>query len=133
MTATFTHQVRYHEVDQQGYLFNGHYFAIADVAHTELVRALGWTYDELNTLGADPSVVHIEADFKQPARFDDVLTVHAKCTRVGNSSFDVLTVIQRDDVELAQISTTYVNVDSALDRAASLPAAFANALQQSQG
>lgn len=127
----FEHQVRYHEVDQQGYLFNGRFIEIADVAHTEFMRELGWTYAELNQLGVDPSVVHLEADFSRPAKFDDLLSVEGLCTRVGTSSFDIRTRITRDIQEVASIVVTYVNVDARLDQSRPLAASLTAALKQS--
>lgn len=127
--ARFEHRVRYHEVDQQGVLFNGRYFEIADVGHTEFIRAIGWTYPELNALGADPSVVHIEADFRVAARFDDVLSVEVDCLRVGSSSFKLRTRIVRRDDLLAEITAVHVNVDAAAGRSLPLPAEFAAALR----
>lgn len=127
--ARFEHRVRYHEVDQQGVLFNGRYFEIADVGHTEFIRSLGWTYPELNALGADPSVVHIEADFAAAARFDDVLDIEVGCLRVGRSSFDLRTRIHRGEERLAVITGTHVNVDAAAGRSLPLPGEFAAALR----
>lgn len=129
--AAFEHRVRYHEVDQQGVLFNGRYFEIADVGHTEMIRALGWTYPELNALGADPSVVHVEADFLASARFDDVLDVEVDCLRVGRSSFVLRTQICRDGARLAVMKATHVNVDAKAGRSLPLPEAFAEALRSS--
>lgn len=119
MSARFQHRVRYHEVDQQGYLFNGRYFEISDVAMTEFFRALGWQYSELNALGVDPSVVHVDADFIAPARFDDLLDVRIDCTRVGTSSFTLRTYMHRETVRIAEVSTVYVNVNAV--ESASLP------------
>lgn len=127
----FDHRVRYHEVDQQGVLFNGRYFEIADVGHTEFIRELGWTYLEMNALGADPSVVHLEADFAAAARFDDVLGVEVYCIRVGRSSFVLRTEIHRGGERLAVITATYVNVDAGAGRSIQLPEVFAETLHSS--
>lgn len=129
MTPMYRHRVRYHEVDQQGFLFNGRYFEIADVAHTEFIRQLGWTYPELNAVGVDPSVVHVEADFMAPARFDDVLEVRAECLRVGRSSFVIRTSIVLADAEVAEITITYANMDAAAGSSRPLPPLVVEALR----
>jgi acyl-CoA thioester hydrolase len=129
MMGGLTHRVRYHECDQQGYLFNGRYLEIADVGMTEFFRDLGWSYDDLNMLGADPSVVHLEAEFFVPARFDDELVVQVSCTHVGTSSFKLLTHITRGGTDIAQIKITYVNVDTDSDRSVPLPEVVTAALR----
>lgn len=112
MTASFQHRVRYHEVDQQGYLFNGRYLEISDVGLTEFFRSLGWSYAALNDEGVDPSVVRVEADFSAPARFDDLLQVEVNCTRIGRSSFTLRTELIGPSGPVAAITTIYVNVDA---------------------
>lgn len=113
MIASFEHRVRYHEVDQQGYLFNSRFLEISDVGLTEFFRALGWPYGDLNASGVDPSVVKVEADFSAPARFDDLLTVTVTCTHVGRSSFGLRTLIAGEAGAVAEIATVYVNVNAA--------------------
>ncbi len=126
----FRHRVRYHEVDKQGYLFNGRYFEIADVGMTEFFRDLGWRYDDLNVLGVDPSVVHVDGDFASPARFDDELDVTVSCGRVGTSSFQLLTRIELDGALIAAVDIVYVNVNADLARSLPLPEPVNAALQR---
>lgn len=129
MIATIPHRVRYHEVDQQGFLFNGRYFEIADVAMTEFFRALGWSYAELNGRGVDPSVVHVDADFLAPASFDDVLDVSIRCDRVGSASFRLHTTVAVGARTVAELGITYANVDARLRTSTSLPDTVADALR----
>jgi len=130
MATHLQHRVRYHEVDQQGFLFNGRYLEITDVAMTEFFRDLGWTYRELNDIGVDPSVVHLEADFVSPARFDDVLDIVAECTRMGSSSFTLHTLFENESVRVAEFSITYVNVDATLGKSSPLPAQVLDTLRR---
>jgi acyl-CoA thioester hydrolase len=123
-----THRVRYHETDAQGFLFNSRYLELADVAMTEYFRALGFSYEELNAAGADPAVVSARLEFKQPARFDDVLDVGVAATRVGRSSFDLSTVILRGGEPIAEMVLTYVNVDACQAVSRPLPDIVARAL-----
>ncbi|MEB3370530.1 acyl-CoA thioesterase [Saccharopolyspora mangrovi] len=128
-----SHRVRYHEVDLQGYLFNARYLEIADVAMAEYFRSLGWTYQELNRAGMDPSVVSANLRFASPARFDDVLDVVARCNRVGNSSFDLEFTISSGSREIATAELAYVNVDAAQARARPIPPSVRTAMTDEQG
>lgn len=130
MTVVYRHQVRYHEVDQQGFLFNSRFLEIADVALTEFFRSLGWQYDALVAAGADPSVVKSEVAFQLPARFDDVLEADTAPTSLGRSSFHLRTVLRRGEDIVATIDNTYVNVDPTTAKSQPLPAEIAEALEQ---
>lgn len=130
MARVMSHRVRYHEADGQGFLFNGRYLEIADVAMTEFFRSLGFDYREMVAGGMDPSVVSAELTFRRPARFDEVLDVHITCNRVGNSSFQLQTLVIRDGVSLAEMRLVYVNVDPSTARSRPLPPRIAHALRE---
>jgi acyl-CoA thioester hydrolase len=130
MPTVYTHRVRYHEVDQQGFLFNGRYLEIADVAMAELFRMLGWRYDVLLAAGADPSVVQAELGFQSPAVFGDEIVVDTAPVHVGRSSFTLSSALRRDDQVIATINIVYVNVDAATARSRPLPRAIAAALRK---
>lgn len=133
MKVSFTHRVRYHEVDQQGFLFNARYVEIADVALTEFFRAHGYSYAQLNAAGIDPSVVSLKAEFSIPARFDDELDVAVRCLRVGRSSFDLETSLSSGSARSARLRTTYVNVDAAAGVSVPLQTEVRALLQSSVG
>jgi acyl-CoA thioester hydrolase len=126
---TYRHRVRYHETDQQGFLFNSRYLEIADVAMTEFLRGLGFPYADLVAGGADVSVVRAVVDYLAPARFDDDLDVDTDCVRVGSSSFELVMLMRRGDQLLGRLRLVYVNVDAKSVRSTPLPDEFAGALR----
>jgi acyl-CoA thioester hydrolase len=126
----YTHHVRYHEVDGQDFLFNARYLEIADVAMTEYLRLLGWTYPQFQALGADPSVVQARLTFSAPARFDDRLDVDVACVRVGTSSFELHMAITREGTAIARVESVYVNVDAESATSRPLPDAIAARLRE---
>lgn len=130
MSSTYRHRVRYHETDAQGILFNSRYLELADVAMTEFIRALGWSYAEFVGAGADPSVVRAEVDFRRAVRFDDELEITTSCTHVGSSSFRLRTVMCRDGDEVAVTNLVYVNIDPHSGGSVVLPDAVASRLRE---
>ncbi len=126
---TYRHRVRFHECDAQGFLFNSRYLELADVAMTEWLRGLGWSYPEFVAAGADPSVVRAEVDFRLPARFDDELDLEVACVHVGTSSFRLVTSFRRDGEEVASSHLVYVNLDPAVGRSKPLLDAVAKAFR----
>lgn len=129
MSDGFQHRVRYHETDAQGFMFNSRYLEIADVAMVEFFRRLGFPYPELAAGGVDPAVVRAAVDFRRPARFDDLLDVAVTCSRVGESSFDLDSVVTRDHETIAEMRLTYVNVDVELASARPIGNAVGDALR----
>ena len=80
-------QVRFVETDMQGHVFFGHYFTYFDLALTEYLKALGCTYDDFLKEGADFFYVQTDCQFKGRAFFDEILHVHTRVGKIGNSSF----------------------------------------------
>ncbi len=121
MTSRYQHRVRYQETDAQGFVFNSRYLEFVDVGMVEFVRCLGWAYPEFVAIGADPSVVRAEVDYRKPARFDDLLDVQVDCIHVGTSSFRLRTTITRAGELIASARMVYVNVDPVAESSRPLP------------
>jgi acyl-CoA thioester hydrolase len=80
-------QVRYAETDAQGHVFFGNYLTYFDVAVTEYLKAIHYPYEKLLEQGLDFYYVETLCQYKDRAYFDEVLHVHARIGRVGNTSF----------------------------------------------
>jgi acyl-CoA thioester hydrolase len=68
-------RVRYAETDQMGFLYYGNYAAYYEVGRAEAIRALGFTYKQLEELGIIMPVVKLESTYHRPARYDDLITI----------------------------------------------------------
>ncbi len=80
-------KVRYAETDAQGHVFFGNYFTYFDVALTEYVGGLSFTYADMLASGVDMFYVDARCQYKERAYFDDRLHVHARIANFGNTSF----------------------------------------------
>lgn len=113
---SFSLRVRWAEVDAQGVVFNGHYLTYADVCCTEYFRAAGiaqWDREAASLPAADaldPYVVRATLDYAAPARFDDLLTLHGRVSRLGRSSFTFECRIERAGELLCTAQVISVNV-----------------------
>ncbi|MCU1452150.1 MAG: ybgC [Acidimicrobiales bacterium] len=80
-------RVRYHEVDMQQVVFNGHYLAYCDIAISGWMRAaIGWSGPDD---GIDWMLVRVVLDWQGSATYGDVLDIDCGIARWGTSSFDV--------------------------------------------
>ncbi len=127
----FSHplRVRWAEADLQGIVFNGHYLTYADVGITEYFRAMGHAYSgETGVKGADFFAVRTLLEYRSPARFDDMLDIHVRIARLGNSSMQFLIGIYRDDELLVNGEVVYVHAGEDR-RPSAIPQAFREAVQ----
>lgn len=103
-------RARYPECDAQGIVFNARYGDWADLASTELLRALDPAYLEPGQ-GVDYRLRKQVTEWRAPARFDDVVEATPAVTAVGTTSFTVRTPFGRGGELLAEVETLYVLVD----------------------
>jgi acyl-CoA thioester hydrolase len=107
-------RVRYIECDAQKVVFNSRYSEYVDVGINEFLRAIGVLADFI--AGAlDFQLVRQTVEWKAPARFDDVLELSIATTRLGNTSFTILTEVRiaGEAPVIASVETVYVLVDAA--------------------
>jgi acyl-CoA thioester hydrolase len=97
----------------QGIVFNGNYLTYYDVAWTEYFRAVGFTWNDLLKLGVDTVLSRTTMEFKSPARFDEIVEVHTRVSKVGNTSltFEFETYPQNEDRLIGKATSLYVCVD----------------------
>ena len=74
-------RVRYSETDAMGLLHLANYITYFEIARTELLRAGGGDYREIEERGFFLVVVDVQCRYRKPARYDDVLTVKARLAR----------------------------------------------------
>lgn len=68
-------RVRYAETDQMNVVYHSNYFLYFEVARTESIRQMGFTYADMEKMGIIMPVVDIHAKFLRPALYDDLLTI----------------------------------------------------------
>ncbi|MCZ8088070.1 MAG: thioesterase family protein [Brevundimonas sp.] len=101
-----TLRVRWSEVDPQGVVFNPNYFVYADVAGTEFFRSIGMLQSTMPDL-QECYAVDAHAQFRAPARFDDLLDISVAPERPGRSSFTLAIDIHRDETLLVAVRMVY--------------------------
>jgi len=88
-------RVRYSETDQMGTFYNSRALEWFEVARTELLRATGVPYAEMERRGAFLPLVTAHVDYLGRARYDDLLAVTARVAMAGRARV-------RFDVEICQ-------------------------------
>jgi acyl-CoA thioester hydrolase len=114
MPERFVHElrVRYGECDPQGIVFNANYLLYFDVAITEFWREAVVEWQQMVERGVEFVVGEANLRFRSPARFDDVLTLELRVTRLGTTGITTAIDLVREGQLLVEGVLRHVCVDS---------------------
>jgi acyl-CoA thioester hydrolase len=74
-TSEFKIRVRYAETDQMNVVYHANYITYFEVARTEAIRELGFTYREMEAMGVEMPVTEIMIRYLRSAQYDDILSL----------------------------------------------------------
>ncbi|UCD29392.1 MAG: acyl-CoA thioesterase [Planctomycetota bacterium] len=106
-------RARYAECDAMGVLHHAKYFEYFEMARTELLRANGVRYRDLEERGVFFVVAKTECKFLKPVRYDDVVKIKVRITRQTQARIDHEYKLYRDGVLLCEASTVLACVNGA--------------------
>ena len=111
---TMTIVPRYHETDQAGVVHHCVYPVWFEMGRTELLRANGLAYKDLEAAGIMFVVVELTVRYRRPARYDEPIKLTTICSNVTAAKVEhkyTLTNPAENDVVLAEGSTILACVD----------------------
>ncbi len=124
-------RVRWSDADMQGIVFNGHYLTYADVGITEYFRALSEANTGENSVnGSDFFAVRTLLEYRSPAVYDDMLDIHVRIAKLGNSSMQFLIGIYRGEELLVKGEIVYVHADQSSRQPMRIPDPFRAAISR---
>ena len=113
MTSNETQvRVRYAETDAMGYLHHAQYYVFFEEGRIELLRACGLSYREMEEQGLYYVVVALQCRYRQPARYDDLLTLRTSTERLTRVRVDHRYELMRDSDLLAEAASTIACIDA---------------------
>jgi len=75
---TVEYRVTYADTDMMGVVYHANYLVFFERARNELMRQLGYPYSECEKIGVMMPVIHVELDYKRPAKYDDLVEITAR-------------------------------------------------------
>ena len=81
-------RVRYGETDQMGVVYHANYAQYFEVGRTEWLREFGLTYSRMEEEGIMLPVVSLTINYKNSARYDDVLKVKTQLEKMPTASIE---------------------------------------------
>jgi acyl-CoA thioester hydrolase len=113
-SSVSTVRVRYAETDKMGVVYYANYFIWFEVARTDLLRNMGWSYREMELAGVSLPVIEAHCEYLRPARYDDELDVRTEGRMLSPVRMEfVYQVVHREPQVVAASGRT---VHAALDR-----------------
>ena len=121
-------RVRYAETDQMGIVHHANYPIWFEAGRTDLCRAKGFSYKQMEEEGNSLLVVaEVYCRFKSPAHYDDVLTIRTQVGEIRSRSLRFIYQVYRasDDMILCEGETLHVVTDKN-KRVRTLPEIYRN-------
>ena len=81
-THDTTIRVRYEDADPMGFLHHSKYLSYFEIGRTEMYRAAGGDYRQMEELGWFVVVVRADIRYRKPARYDDELVIRTRLQKV---------------------------------------------------
>ena len=121
--------VRFAETDSQGIAHNANYLVWFEVARVEYLARHAGGYQAMRDRGLEAIVTESHIRYRTPARFDDRLTIHARCVDVRGARFRYEYVVERaDGARVAEGWTGHAVVDGKALTPTRVPAWLAEAI-----
>jgi len=125
LTHEMTHRVAYYETDVMGYVHHSNYVRFFEIARTELMRAAGYTYAELEASGIMMPLIEVHCNYFHPGKYDDLLTFRATIKELQGVRLTIgYEVLNEAGALLCTGSTTLVFVDAITRRPCRPPEIF---------
>jgi acyl-CoA thioester hydrolase len=86
-----------------------------EIGRTDLLRAMGWSYREMEAAGVSLPVIEAHCDYRRPARYDDELDVRTEGRMLSpvRMTFDYEVVDRGAQVVVASGRTVHAALDTA--------------------
>jgi acyl-CoA thioester hydrolase len=125
--------VRFAETDSQGIAHNANYLIWFEVARVEYLAQFAGGYQAMRDRGLEAIVTESHVRYRTPARFDDRLTIHARCVDVRGARFRYEYVVERaDGARVAEGWTGHAIVDGKTLAPTRVPEWLASAIAKAE-
>lgn len=111
ISGEITIRVRYAETDRMGLVHHANYLVYFEEGRTELLRAQGISYRDIEDQGFFLVLTKLQVRYKSPAYYDDLLTLRTSVVRTTLVKIEHKYELRRGGVLLAEGETTLGCVD----------------------
>jgi len=127
---SYSAKIKMHHIDAAGSMFFGSYFQLVHDAYESFLEYL--TFDAKYIFEGDMliPIVHAEADYTNPVKLGDKLTIELAIENIGRSSFALsYNMLNQNCEPVAHIKTTHVTILRSTKKPISIPKEFRESLE----
>jgi acyl-CoA thioester hydrolase len=125
-------RVRFAETDAQGIAHNSVYLVWFEVTRIDYLARFRGGYPGLRADGIEALTIESHVRYLAPARFDDQLTIRARCGELRGARFRFDYEVTRGDELVADGWTSHACVDAETLRPTRVPRALADAIARAE-
>ncbi|MBK9736934.1 MAG: acyl-CoA thioesterase [Saprospiraceae bacterium] len=119
----FKKRLRYGETDMMGYLYYGNYAQLYEIGRVEAMRNIGLLYRDLELVyRIMMPVVHVDARFLLPAKYDEELTIRTILSELPTKMISFTNEVYNEEQRLihsAMVKLFFIDMDT--DKRVSCP------------
>ncbi|MEA2013017.1 MAG: thioesterase family protein [Verrucomicrobiota bacterium] len=105
------YRVPYADTDQMGVVYYANYLTYFERVRNEFLREIGYSYLNFEKAGYMLPVMEARCFYKAPAKYDDILTIHAWRPKIKNARIQLSCKVMRDEKLLAEGYTVHACID----------------------
>jgi acyl-CoA thioester hydrolase len=124
--------VRFAETDAQGVAHNAVYLVWFEVARIAYLARYANGYRSIREQGFEALTIESHVRYLKPVRFDDALTIHARCGDIRGARFRYEYAVTCDGELVADGWTRHAVVDAKTLRPARFPSWLADAVAEAE-
>jgi acyl-CoA thioester hydrolase len=109
-------RVRYADTDRMGYSYYGNYPTYFEVARTEFLREMGFSYKQLEDDGYLLPIRKMSIEYLKPALYDELLTVRTYYQKVHSIKVEFRHEVYNEKGELINMADIFLVFVSAKTR-----------------
>ena len=124
-------RVYYSDTDHGHVVYYSNYLKWFEIGRTEILRQVGYDYSDFEKQNLIAPVVEVKCNYKQPARYNDIIIIKTTIDNIGNSSikFNYDIIRKNDKVVLANGYTINVFVNMKTQESTPIPEELRKVLQ----
>ena len=129
--STTTYRVTYADTDQMGVVYYGNYGRLLEIGRTEMIRALGMPYNDLEKSGIVMPVYSVESRYRNVLKYDELVTIETTVKEVPTARITFHYRIFNEAGVLAhEAKVVLVFLDTLTNRPVRAPAMLLNVLKK---
>lgn len=125
-------RVRYADTDQMRFAYYGKYFEYFEQGRSDLLRAIGLPYSEIEHHGIYLPVVEAFAKYKRSARYDDLINVETILTEmpIARVRIEYKITLDGESEPIVEGYTIHSFLNAATGKPTRAPALFVQTLEE---